>query len=84
MYKAMQDIATLSAQKKEAIDNQSLDWGMKYKRLEKYCARQKEIHEQIREANASILKDAELKQLMAAKANARAEAADNRVIEVQA
>ena len=56
---------------------------MKFKRLEKHCARQKEIHEQMRAANASILKDVELKQLMAAEANARAEAVDNRVVEMQ-
>ena len=83
MYKAMQDIATLSSQKKEEMDNQAFDWGMRYKRLEKHCARQKEIYEHIREANVSILKEAELKQLMAAEANARAKATDNQVTEVQ-
>ena len=83
MFKAMHDIATLSAQKKKAIDNQAFELGMKFKRLEKYCARQKEIHEQIREANASILKDAELKQSMAAEANDRAKAAETRVTEMQ-
>ena len=39
------------------MDNQAFDWGIKFKCLEKYCARQKEIHEQIREANVQFLKD---------------------------
>ena len=83
----MHDIYTLSAQKKEekeAMESQAFELGMKYKRLEKQHARQKEIHERIRETNASILKNVKLKQLMAAESNARAEAADKRVIEVQA
>ena len=86
MYKAMHEIVTLSTQRmeeKEAVENQAFELGMKYKCLEKHCARQKDIHEKIRKANESILKEAELKQFLAAEANARAEAAGNRVTELQ-
>ena len=86
IYKGLQDVLTLAAQRreeKEAAENQAFDVGMKYTRLKKSYARQKEIHEQIREANVSILKDIEIKRAMASEANTRAEAAEKRVSDME-
>ena len=79
IYKGLQDVLTLAAQRreeKEAAESQAFDVGMKYTRMEKSYARQKEIHEQIREANMSILKDIEMKRALISEANTRAEAAE--------